>query len=78
MAANDDDGFCKRVMRLVASEVLHLLFFALIVWKMIEELRKAGMDVGGKNAESVFGVYIFTIVGGIAIICSAPISGHFA
>ena len=72
MAFTEANRNVIRILRLVGSEVLHLLLFALIVWKMESELEKAGVEVGGKNAESVFGVYICTILGGICLLYTSP------
>jgi len=61
--------------RLAACEVFHVVSFGLIVWKMIAELRKAGVDVGD-NAESVIGV-AWAVIFGLAILGSYFISSHF-
>ena len=70
----EEKEIIRRVWRLIFSEVFHLLFFALIVWKMTSEFKRANVEIGD-NVESVVGV-VWAVIGGFTIFMSFFISSH--
>jgi len=57
--------------RLFITQVIHVLFFSLITWKMVLELNKASVEVD--VAVFVTGI-VFACIGGLLILLSGIIS----